>query len=246
MLKAEIIGLTYCRVLSKSATMDLLKSLTENFDYVFIVRYASWSSPLFNIIKKQSAVINLSSSLDEVFKNFHSTCRNEIRRSFKEAKLEFIDRIQDFDEFYGFHKACEQERNWKPMPKSELVNSLSFAVKYNGIFMAGMTCYHEGDFMRIGRIFSKRRAKEFENLPGIVFSAASRRIIYEYCRWGIANKKTMLDLGGVDPNDETKKGITRFKMYFGSKLVDTYLGRFQSERLVQKKNNIDLLNIDIT
>ncbi len=246
MLRVSLPELSYCRVLAENPDQIILNKLKQANEYVFVVGYENWSHPDFEVINKSSAVINLGGDIDNVFQRFHATCRNEIRRTFREDQLEFVKEISDWEAFYAFHKQCEQERNWIPAPREELQNSLAFGVKYDGHWIAGMTCYHDEDLMRIGRIFSRRKSDDLADYPGVIFSAASRRIIYEYCQWGIANGKKFLDMGGVDPDDPTKKGITKFKMYFGSEIRPTYLGRYESPLFTSAKNTLSEQKIDIT
>ena len=245
MLKVKFNDIEYCRTLADQPTEQYLNTLADEYDYCFIVSYNPVNSVRFDMVEKKAAVIPLMGNIDEVFQRFHSTCKNEVRRSFKEENMEFIDHIQDWDGFYSFHTLCEAERNWKPAPREELESSMVKAIKYDGEYISGMSCYTEEKRMRIGRIFSRRRSEDFKKLSGVIFSVAARRIVYEFCQWGIANDKKTLDLGGIDPQDPSKKGISRFKMFFGSEIIQVLIGRYKSNRFLALEPKIKTIGIDL-
>ena len=246
MLSVELDDLKYCRQILESPNEKELSDIRSAFDYAFVVCYEPFSHPDFTTIEKKSAIISLKGDIDNVLASFHSTCRNEVRRTFRTPELSFRKITNNWKEAYEFHKQCEIERKWMPVPETEFRNSLVWSAWYQGKMLAGMSCYTSDEVLRVGRIFSRRRSGEFKNIPSVLFSAASRRVVYELCDYGIRTGKNFIDLGGIDPDDPMKKGITKFKMYFGSKVKPVYLGRWENERFQRSKNDLIKRGLDIT
>lgn len=246
MLKASVDGLRYHRVLAENVTRQDTVSLKQDFDYSFVVSYGEFQDSDYEVVDKNSCLINLSGDIDSIFSTFKATCRNEIRRTEKIAGLSFHDKVEDFDGIYSFHRECEEQRDWYPIPREELRNSIVFYSAYRGIPISGMSCYSSGTRLRVGRIFSRRRADHFENLQPIVFSGAARRIVFELCKFGKERGFLTLDLGGIDIADSTKSGITQFKMSFSGEAVPVKIGRFTKSTYFEKLPRLRELGVDLT
>lgn len=246
MLTATVLDIKYHRLLVEEMASPLGECLKQDFDYSFVVSYGNFEDVDYSIMPKKSCVIDLTFGIENVFKGFNPTCRNEVRKADKIEGLEFRAEIKDFDAFYAFHKNCEAERGWKPVPESELANSIVFSVYYYDIPLAGMTCYASNNMLRIGRIFTRRRSEEWEHTPKVLFSAASRKIVFEFCKYGIEQGYKSLDLGGIDPEDPSKAGITQFKLSFGGKIHPVLIGRYANQRFLENEHLIKKAGYDIT
>jgi hypothetical protein len=132
------------------------------------------------------------------------------------------------------------------LPEEELKNSLLFFVSHRGIPISGMSCYSSEKRLRVGRIFSRRRAAGLDNLERIVFSGAARRIVYELCKFGVKGRFSTLDLGGVDFADPLKVGITNFKLSFGGAIVPVKIGRYSKPAFEEKLPMLKAMGLDIT
>ena len=198
------------------------------------------------MIQKQSAVVPIFWDAEEQLKHYNSTCRNEVRRSFREEKLSVEINPSSREELFEFHKKCEIQRGWIPLPPEELSASLVIVVRYGGELIAGMSAYWGEQVLRVGRIFSLRRSEKYQNVQPVIFSAASRRVVHELTRWAAEHSIKWLDLGGVDLKDEKKKGIAKFKMSFGSEIRSTYLGRYQGASFPILENYFTANKLDLT
>ncbi len=248
MLEVSVKGLTYHRFLAKTVVPEDTLPLKNKFDYSFIVAYEHFTDPDYHCIDKNACVIDLSMGAEAAFANFNSTSRNEVRRSEKISELTFTTGYETFgfDTFFEFHKNCEHDRDWFPVPPDELKNSLLFSASFNGMLIAGMSCYTHENFIRVGRIFSNKRSKKSEVLTNLVYGCASKRIVYEICKYGAANGFSQLDLGGVDLNDPAKSGISQFKLSLGSKVIPVKLARWSNDHFKTNEHVIRDNGWDLT
>lgn len=246
MLKASLLNFKYHRLLVDFADVELTTPLKRDFDYSFIISYGDFTDPEYNIVEKNACLLELEQGMDKLFSNFNHTCRKQIRRTFRLDEFSFHSQPSDFEELYHFYKRCEQERDWYPIPEEELKNSFVNTISYKDRLISGMSCYSSGNTLRLGRIFSRRRDSSWEDVPTSIFSAASRRIVYEFCQLGIQNGFKTLDLGGIDLKNSEKAGIGRFKLSFGAQIVPVKIGRFEKPEFTAQKTAIQKMGYDIT
>lgn len=248
MLTVELPEFRYHRLIAENLDTSTTMALKNNFDYSFVVCYGSISDPDYEITKKNACLFDLTKGLDYVFSKFNATSRNEVRRSEKISELSFYSNINDFnfDEYYYFHQKCEHDRNWYPVPPEELKNSLIFTATYNGMFISGMSCYEHGERIRVGRIYSSKRSMQSDILNNVVYGCASKRIVYEICKYAIQKNFKTLDLGGIDVIDPLKAGITKFKLSLGGDLVPVKIARWSNEKFRQQEHLIREKGWDLT
>lgn len=247
MLKVKLPYITYHRVLAENVTPEYTVTLKKD-DYSFIVSYGDFSDNDYQVTDKNSCMINLERDIEQVLAGFSPTSRNEVRRADKISELKFHSSLNDFDfdEYYKFHTSCEHDRDWFPVPPEELKQSLVFSATHNGLPIAGMSCYTHGNRIRVGRIYSNKRSKQSEILTNLVYGVASKRIVFEICKYGIANNFSTLDLGGVDLNTPEKSGITRFKLSLGGEVVPVKLARYTSSKFAEAEKQIKANGWDLT
>lgn len=209
---------------------EILK-LIENIDYGFFVSTNKLDDDLgMGSIEKTSAWLPIFEDSEKQISICSSTCRNEIRRSFKIEEFTIEINTTPLDELFSFHSLCEKERSWFPVPPEELSASTIVCVRYQDELIAGMSAYYEKDFLRVGRIFSRRKSEKYQDIPQVVFSSASRRVVYELTRIAFEKGLKYLDLGGISTDDSSKSGITKFKMSFGSEMKSVFLGRYNGTK----------------
>ncbi|MDO9373808.1 MAG: hypothetical protein Q7T76_05305 [Ferruginibacter sp.] len=248
MLSVSVVGLNYQRVLVQTLSGAEANVLRSGFDYSFVISYGSLNDSEYKCTAKNSCVIDLQDGAEKAFSKFNSTSRNEVRRSEKIPDLVFHFGFEDFgfDTYFGFHKACEHDRNWHPVPPDELKKSLLFSASFDGKLISGMSCYTHGPYIRVGRIFSNKRSAKSEILTNLVYGCAAKRIVYEICKHSEQNKFTQLDLGGVDLVDPEKQGISKFKLSLGSQIIPVKLGRWSNLNFDTKEHLIREQGWDLT
>lgn len=217
-------------------------------DYSFVVSYGNFEDEEYQVVEKNACIIDLTKGIDDVFAKFNPTSRNEVRRADKIPEMVFHSSLEnfDFDTYYAFHTDCEKDRNWFPVPPEELRQSIVFSVTFNNILIAGMSCYAHANRLRVGRIYSNKRSHQSGVLTNLVYGVASKRIVFEICKYGIAHNFSTLDLGGVDLSTPEKSGITKFKLSLGGEVVPVKLARYTSSKFAKAEKQIKANGWDLT
>lgn len=232
-MKISINSYEYGRFTGVKFSKDEILCITENLDYAFFASLQKIDEEIgIESIQKTSAWINIHENPEDQIAICSPTCRNEIRRSFKIEDFTIEINTTPLDELFSFHLQCENERSWLPVPPEELLGSIIICVRYQDELISGMSAYFKKDFLRVGRIFSRRKSEKYQDVPQVVFSSASRRVVYELTRVAFEKGFKYLDLGGISLDDDEKSGITKFKMSFGSKMNQIYLGRYNGEKQI--------------
>ena len=243
MLSVNTSGFNYQRMLISNSVK--LEVLSNQSDYLFFVNYLNQNLIDKNLFSKNSALISISSSVDDFLANCHDTCRNEIRRTFREEKFVFSNTVKDWNKFYEFYKNCEYARSWMPSPIEELQASKCFQASFDGKLLSGMSCYYNDTHVRVNKIFSLRKSKKTSTIPSVIFSAASRRIVFEICKWAIDNDLKFVDLGGIDLKDSSKKGVSKFKQSFGIQVEQVQIGKIMTPEFRVFVNDLHSKKLDI-
>jgi hypothetical protein len=247
MLVVESDGLKYCRLLSSSIDKNKTNEIKENFDYVFVVSYnAIIEDTDFQILEKNACLFNVDLSNEEIVKNFNATGRNEYRRTFRTDGLAFHFGYDNFDGYYEFYKKSEHARNWFPIPKLELENSILFTASFEGEYISGMSCYSCEETIRVSRIYSTKRINQNPKINGTIFGGAAKRLVIEICDYARKNGFKYVDLGGIDLSGKAKSGISEFKLSLGGEIVPVKIGRYMKPGFADKQKELLIKGIDIT
>ncbi|MCK9631759.1 MAG: hypothetical protein M0R30_08945 [Methanoregula sp.] len=218
---------SYARFVGDSFSEEELQNYMEHVDYFTVASYSELPKiEGITSINKQCALIFVRANEEDQILTYRKITRNEVRRSYRTTEYKVEINCTPPDELYSFHMLCEKERQWKPVPPEELLASLTVCVRYKEELIAGMSVYSGNGVLRVGRIFSRRRSDIYHDLPKSMISAASRMVVHELTRYAVRNNIAMLDLGGIDPDDPSKAGISQFKLLFGSEIRPVWLGRF--------------------
>jgi hypothetical protein len=173
-----------------------------------------WEKIIFNVEKFYTTQINLSCEIDDIFKSYNSTTRNEIRKAeklginFKEIDTweDLVIKVGgDIAESYGF-------------VKNEL--GRGFLV-YISCGIDGRTWYSlhivvsRAKWMRL--LISERNQYEDKNIVGY----ANRGLHHHIITLAKIRGYYVYDFGGIAKNtlDKKKNGINDFKMAFGGEEV---------------------------
>ncbi|MES2651664.1 MAG: hypothetical protein V4663_07985 [Bacteroidota bacterium] len=247
MLEAEIIGIKYHRLLTNGITLESTAVLKHDYDYSFIVSYNNeFIDNDYNVVEKQSCIIDVTQGEDNIIKGFNSTSRNELRRTYKTPGLEFHFGYSNFEKYYLFYKSCELARGWYPVPENELGNCLLFTASFEGEYISGMSCYFGEDVIRVSRIYSNKKINSNPLITGTIYGSAAKRLVFDICNYAINNNFKKVDLGGVDFSDPAKEGISRFKTSLGGEILPVKLARYTNANYEQKKAQVFEMGYDIT
>ena len=240
-------GLSYQRVLTKSATPELLNEVKNQADYSFIVCYDNiLEDATYEVLDKNACLFDVSLSDEDIVKAFNATGRNEYRRTFRTPGLEFHIGCENFEDYYQFYTNCEHARAWFPVPQEELKHCLLFTASFEGEYISGMSCYTGEDTIRVSRIYSTKRINTNPAINGTMYGGAAKRLVIEICNYARQHGFKFVDLGGVDLSGNEKSGISEFKLSLGGNIVPVKIGRYMKPGFKEKQQEILAKGFDIT
>ncbi|PJE64575.1 MAG: hypothetical protein COU90_01925 [Candidatus Ryanbacteria bacterium CG10_big_fil_rev_8_21_14_0_10_43_42] len=208
---------------------NLFLSLVKKKAYSYIVGVSHKKLPVGPDIKikhKKTINIYLNGTFDDIFKKFNDTSRNEIRKTFNMKEYFFKQGDVDMDAVYALYKPHRIEKKLEVRRKSFLAPCLIFTAYYNNELISVITCYDAKPYLRIQNIFSKlsNDDKEIRRITGY----ASRRLVYELCKYGNQRGYILLDMASANFTDPGKAGITQFKNSFGGRIEDEYIYTYRN------------------
>lgn len=203
-----------------------LDQLNQQYSAIYIVSYDKKDLPNFHVKIKDTPVIYLNKTIEEIFQNFNSTSRNEIRKTFdnKIKGLKFIVDDPNLEANYQLSKHFEYQQGRVPEPIAAYHGCKLFAAYYKDELISSIICYDNGQVLRAKAICSKRLETKSKDLYKII-SYSTRRLIYEVCQYGIKNGYAMFDLGSVN---FAKEKLAQFKMNFTDDLIKEYTYTYKS------------------
>jgi hypothetical protein len=183
----------------------------------------------FHVHHKLTPNIYLDCRIDEILGNFNSSTRNQINRTFKEFDLKFVSCDKNFDKIYEIYKKFEYAQKRVPFSKKTMKCYLAFCAYYKQELISLILCFDSFPYLRARSICSRRLETENKEKYRII-SIATRRLVYEICKYGKEHNYQLFDLGSMpaDLNDPKKVGIAEFKSSFGAKLEDEYTYTYKS------------------
>lgn len=224
-LERKFLFFTYARVILND---ELLQRLIRDHAYSYIVG-VSHKELVFNVpvAMRQKKTINiyLRKPLEEVFRGFSDTARNEIRRTETMRDLTFTKDDGNWDAVYAMYKIHRKARGLPVQKVSFLQQCMAFNAYWRGELVSTITCYDAKPYLRIQNIFSRIAGddRELRRVTGY----ASRRLVYEICKFGNEGGYALLDMASANVTDPRKAGITQFKNSFGGIMEDEYTYTFK-------------------
>ena len=174
---------------------------------------------------KKTVVVNLQKAEEETFRAFNDTSRNEIRRT--ESMHEFRFAVPDSarDAIWRLYRDFESRSSRPVRAQRYFRHHLFMGAYYNDTLVAAIILYDSHPILRVNAIV----ARDKESFPERKYVGyATRRLIWEACKYGMLHGYELLDLGGINLTEKTKAGITAFKMSFGGELMEEYTYTYKS------------------
>ena len=211
------------------------KRAYQEHSFVVALSYRDLTLTDFDRLVKKTALIDLSTTLSEIFAGFNNTTRNEIRKTEKNNRLVFKIEDDNYEELYNLYKKFEFEQGRVPISFIEFREYPIFAAYLDDEPISAVSVFSGGKYVRIRSIFSKRLAVDDKEIYKII-SNASRRVIWDVCKWAKEQGFSFLDMASVNLNNPKTASIARFKMNFGGKLIKeyTYLHKSKTFRFFEK------------
>jgi hypothetical protein len=189
---------------------------------LIIISRTSLDLPEFSVKVKDTGVVDLTISLEEIRSRFSKTVRNEISRTERDPAFRFeVTEGGMTDDAYALYVSFENTRGKKPYARSVFDNLVCVRGYLNDELLACITVFPSSPEARIRSIFSKRLSTTDSELYARIGNA-SRRCMFEAIRWAKEKGCTGLDLASINMHDEVKAGISAFKLSFSPTLVKEY------------------------
>lgn len=184
--------------------------------------------------------------MEEIFGKFNETVRNEIRRTFKTEDLYFKINDSNFEGAYELYKNFEYSQGRIPFPLSAMKGYKIFSAYYKNQLISLILYIDSFPYLRTRSICSRRLQIDNKELYKII-GYASKRLVYEICKYGKENSYRLLDLASINLTDSKKSGVAQFKSGFGGKIEDEYTYIYKSKlfKFFEKLTQIKLFVLKI-
>lgn len=220
-----------------------VKELVKKYDHIIIISHEKLDLEGFYLREKNTAIIDLKQTEDEILKKFSDTTRNEIRRTYNNPDLNFTYNQLDFDLTYDLYSRFEKSQGRKEVGKNEMKLFARATATYKGDMLYGLYVVESFPYARIRSIFSKRLATDDKEMLKLI-SNSGRRLFWEVCQ-NLKNRRfVFLDLAAVNFTDKNKENLKNFKMSFGGDVIEEYTYIYKSmayiaaEKIIHIKNKI--------
>ncbi len=178
----------------------------------------------FRLRQKKTPNIYVREGAEVVFSRFRDTVRNEIHRTERIDNFEVRLPDTDTDAVYEMYRLFEFAQKRAPISRLDFSQYICASAYVDGRPISAITFFQSGDVLRVRSIFSLRlNAKSLEDRELYkVIGFASKRLIYEICRYAILCAAKVVDLASINLIDPEKESIARFKSGFGAVIEDEY------------------------
>lgn len=201
----------------------------RKFDFIEIVSLERLELRDFKVREKTTGVIDLRRTEEELLASFGYESRHKIRKSEEVDGLRFVSEDSNFDEAYAMYREFQKARGEKPYPRLRFKGSLLFSAYVRDRMISAVFVYPSQPCLRVNFIFSARYVENNKEIYRVI-SIASRRVIFEICRWGMRQARTGLDLASINMNDKAKSGLREFKTSFTPEIVPEYTYVYAGKR----------------
>jgi lipid II:glycine glycyltransferase (peptidoglycan interpeptide bridge formation enzyme) len=203
----------------------------KKYYYISIVSqkqldYKEWRGNWIERIK-DTAVIDLNKSEEDIFKKFSDTTRNEIRRTYHNSDLVF-SLNKNTEVIYDLYKDFEISQGRKPVSKNEINLFKSGLAYYKNEAIYGFFIIESFPYARIRSIFSKRLSVPDKDFLKII-SNSGRRLLWDICLDLKKRHFISLDMASVNTSNPKTINIAKFKMSFGGDIIKEYTYIYKSK-----------------
>ena len=224
----SICGLKYIRFILERTDWAGIGRLKKRYSYIFFYVFEKQGEELkdFSFVKKNTPLIDLTQGTEVAFKRFRKNTRNEIRKTERIKGLSFRNLDNNFGKSYRFYKKIKRKDGVSPDLKMEFNGCLFFNAYLDGKIIVSVSCYDDSkETLRLKHIVSLRKKEFFD---GRIAGYATRRIIWEICKYGAKCDYKTVDLGGINFGEPDKEGIRLFKESFGGLVAPVYIYHYET------------------
>ena len=237
-----IAGMPYIRVIAEAADPAEIEKLKQHFSYIHLYSYQPLALSGFSSQKQTISLIDLSSDEAAIFRRFKKNTRNEIRKT--EGRPEMSFRVPDPDRThaYDFYRQIKRRDGVSPDLRQEFADCLFFNAYLDQKLIVSMSCYQATPILRLKHLVSVRKQK---NSNPRIAGYASRRLVWEICKYAKSHGYRWFDLAGVNLTDPKKSGVAQFKQSFGGELRTNYIYRYERSIFLLARKIIKFLGYNI-
>lgn len=210
--------------------------LIEFNPYVWDLNLEDYSTKLkeygfvkaYDHVYRNTIMVDLSLSEDEIFDQFERRCQKAIRQSVSRGvHVRLVPmNLMNYDIFYNLYKGTCARTQFIPEDYDLLKKQLLYWGSINKVFLffaytdntvvAALVLFNNGD-----SISTVYQGNDYS--PEIMNKRPSNALYWESLKWSKKNGFKLYDFGGVTVTDyngnEKKEGIHNFKIQFGGRLV---------------------------
>jgi hypothetical protein len=210
---------------------DEIDQAVENNDfsraYIFTNKEISLPSKFILRKVKMTPIVSLDDKkIEEVFLGFKKNTRNEISKTFNLPDLH-ISRNLHKDEAYQVYANFEYKQHRIPVGRAQFEGMHIFEASWEKGLVSVISCVDAFPRLKVFSISSERLDTSDPEKYKII-GYATKRLIYEICKYGTENGYRELDLAYVNLKDPSKAGIDSFKMQFNGEITNEFLYIYKS------------------
>ena len=211
-------------ILHEEPTAVEVDALRKRYGRVGILSHRPLElSPGYRLKQKKTPNIYLQDPMETIFSRFRDTFRNEIRRSERLPDFSVVTPDDHREEIYRLYRAFEIAQKRAPYSKKHIDHFLAASAYYKGRLISCVLFFLSGNKMRVRSIFSSRlEAKDADRELYQIIGYATKRLIYEICKYGKEHGAVLLDLASINLTNPEREPIARFKSGFGGLIEDEY------------------------
>src|SRR3989344_4340520 len=217
--------------------------MMRRYSFLFVLSENKLELPNFKLLVRKTPMIYLSKTLDEIFAGFNKTTRNEIRSTENIKGLDLVFRDGNLNESYGFYKKIKRADGATVDLKREFAACVFFNGYYSGKMFVSVSCWDNGKVLRLKSIVSSRKEPDYDKH---LISRTTRRLIWEICKYAKEHSYSAIDLGGINFEENAKKGLVQFKSSFGGEIVDIYIYKYETRAFCFLRKGLSLFHIQFT
>jgi len=208
----------------RDSAETLIESVRAGFEYIFAYSLHDLGYvPGFKREQKWTQLVRLDRSPDDLLASLKQKIRYQINRTYRDEGIKVIVDDPDRVGSYQFYKDVKEADGVVP----DLVEDFSSVRWINayqgGRFIVSTSWFDSREVLRSKHIVSTRK----QDAGGAALTGRlTRRLFWEACLIGLNAGHHYVDLGGLDPDDPAKSGITSFKQTFGGETVKIFIYRY--------------------
>lgn len=228
-VRAELHGHPFIRLylITPDRSDALVEAVNAGFDYVFAYSLHDLGDvPGFSRLQKWTQLLRLEGSPDDLFASLNKNNRYKLRRTYRDEGVTIVVDDSDRAGSYRFYKSVK-EADGVVADIAEDFTSVRWINAYQSERLVASTCWFDsGEVLRAKHIVSTRKQEADD---AALVGRLTRRLFWEACMLGLASGHRYVDLGGIDPDEPAKRGITAFKQSFGGEAVSVFVYRYATQ-----------------